>query len=334
MKRLLFEVGFLLLMVCVALLTGEVAVRVVHPTPRRVVVVETPDRPFQTRGGVTVWPDTGIGGAARRRLLEDADCALEGAFRVVIAGDSIFNGIGVPAPEVGSVVAKARLREAHPDLPLCVVNLSVPGFSLYQMVARLESRLDDLRPHLVIFQLWSGPPRWPVRLGDRVVMWEGDPADPDLGNPYGLPRAWHAWLFQHSRLYGFAVVAAPADASRPLDLAPHRAFLDRAVEEVEAVGGEAVTVMAAQPSHPWDAQPPALATLHAAFEPWIDAHALQNVRMSEAFAGLDHSVMGLDEIHLNAVGHQALAGLFVDLIEPRLVAWAQEREGTPEPTTP
>ena len=53
-----------------------------------------------------------------------------GAFRVVVMGDSFTEGFGVAADEAFPAQAERLFREAHPDVPLEVVNSGTRGGAL------------------------------------------------------------------------------------------------------------------------------------------------------------------------------------------------------------
>lgn len=92
------------------------------------------------------------------------------AFRVVVVGDSIAFGQGVPEGETLAEQLTARLQSKF-RLPVEAVNLGVPGYDTCQEYWRFKERALPLKPQvalLVYAENDTGPPVFQVK-GDAVV---------------------------------------------------------------------------------------------------------------------------------------------------------------------
>lgn len=302
----------------VAALLAEALVRGLRVPPRRVVFEAANYGPFSELGGVVVWPDHGHA-VDEVAQLEARACDVEGSFRVLVVGDSILNGIGVHAPEVGTV----RLQQAlvAEGVPACVRNLAVPGFSLWQGLARAAPELPTFRPHVVVLELWGGAPVRPVRVGSRVYQPHGQCVDvAGVMNPLGLPSAWNRGLLR-SRLYEAVVLAWPDDCPGARDdLGAFGPVLDGFVAEVRAAGGEVVAVLPTRLDEPIG--PGGRAARDArVWTDWLGRAGVRHVALWDAWAGVDPATIRLDDVHLDPAGHARLAGELRALVAPDVDRW-------------
>lgn len=336
MQRLANVVGVLLSTVLLMLIVGEATVRVTHPTPRRNVFRTEVAGPLTVMDGVPTWRDDATRADGRAATLEDDACDGADAFRVLVLGDSIFNGISVPADEVASVRLARALRAELGERHACVKNLAVPGHSLYQTLARGREAIDTFQPHVVLLELWGGPPRTPILNGTTVYSIEGSPDGARATyNPLSLPSGLHDALMTRSRLYEYTVLAMPAAC--PLceyDLTPHEPLLDGFLARAEAAHATVITFMPAYLFFPLDAQPEQLEMEDAGYLKWIERRGLHNVKLWERWAGTDPESVRIDGCHLNTTGHERLAKDFREEIQPALDAWMAGRVGTGEAAPP
>jgi hypothetical protein len=224
-----FAVTFGLLLLVATAALGEVLVRVWNPPPRRMKVQLSRFAEVRDAGGVPLWFPAFPDEPDRLAVLEGRDCVDDDdAFRVLMLGDSIFHGIDVPVARVSSERLEDLLESRHPGLQVCVVNLAIPGYSMYQAVARGREFWREHDADLVVLELWGGAPREVTVFGDRAYFFEDLPLDgTGLANPMGLPAPLHLRLFTNSRLYEYAVLAWPEVCGGCRhDLEPHRALLD------------------------------------------------------------------------------------------------------------
>lgn len=304
--------------VFVALLAAEVLVRGLRVPPRRVVFEESSYGPFQTSGDVVTWADRGHDAADVERL-EARDCAAEGSFRVLVVGDSIVNGIGLPSSEVATVRLQDRL--VAEGVQACVRNLAVPGFSLWQGLARATPELPTFRPHVVVLELWGGAPVRPARVGSRVYQPHGQCVGADgIMNPLRLPEAWNRALLR-SRLYEAVVLAWPDDCPELRDdLGAFGPVLGAFVGAVREGGGEVLAVLPTRLDEPIG--PGGRAARDArVWTTWLARAGIRHVALWDAWTGVDPGTIRLDDVHLDASGQARLATELHALIAPELERW-------------
>jgi hypothetical protein len=334
MRRLANAIGVLISTVLFTLIVGEAVIRTTNPTPRRNVFRTAVAGPLVLMDGVPTWRDGEANHDDRAAKLEDVACDGVDAFRVLVLGDSIFNGISVAPDDVASVRLARDLRAELGDAHACVKNLAVPGHSLYQTLARGRDVLDSFKPDVVLMELWGGPPRTPILNGTTVYSIEGSPdAARQTYNPLGLPGGLHDALMTRSRLYEYSVLALPAACPMCVfDLTPHEPMLDDFLARVDAQHGKVITFMPAYLFFPLDAQPKQLEMEDEGYLKWIARHGLENVKLWDAWKGTDPATIRIDGCHLNAAGHELLAKSYLDALRPQVDAWKAARAGTVRPT--
>lgn len=310
----------ILLMLGIALGSAEALIRILHPAPRRNIVRASMVGELYELEGIPLWSDPGRGAE-----LADLDCPTDGAFRIMVLGDSIFNGMTLPANQLATGVLATGLRERWPDRRFCVSNLAISGFSPIQSAARGRSRLTEFAPHLVLFELWGGPPRTPVRIDDTVYVFDGVPVDDDgVANLLGLPTGMSAGLLRVSSLYAYAAAAWPDQRTfdEAFDLSAHHPMLDDMKARVEAGGGELVAVLPSYLNRPFDDQPEALQFEHAGYLAWAASRDVPVVKLWEELAHLDSATLGMDGVHFNVAGHAAVGEVLLEVVAPRVERWA------------
>jgi lysophospholipase L1-like esterase len=100
--------------------------------------------------------------------------------------------------------------------------------------------------------------------------------------------------------------------------------LDAFVAQVQTGGGEVVTVMPARLSESFGGQH-RVARDNQGWESWLAKAGVRNVRLWEAWAGQDPAALALDEVHLDADGHAALAVTLDALVAPAFERWEASR---------
>ena len=109
-----------------------------------------------------------------------------GALRILVIGDSVSFGVGVPPDSIFSAVLERRLRDIEPTVE--VINMGVAGYLASEEMIILRRLGLDREPDILI---------WQLHLNDLIVI-------ENLGTPTmrtGIPR----WLLKDSRLLKWAV---------------------------------------------------------------------------------------------------------------------------------
>jgi hypothetical protein len=306
------------------LVTAEALVRVLQPPPRRNLVRAEEVGGFREVGGVWVWSD-GDPEGPRARALQARDCPMADAFRVVVTGSSVLNGVSLPAASTPGVLLQRRLEALAQGRPVCVVNLAVHGFLTLQALAVAEDAVVRLDPHVVVLEVFSSG-HVPARAGALVMPVAGEPGDPWLGNPLHVPERVHVVLASHTRLYPLVLAALP-DPPSPLGAVPPWIFerTARLDERLRARGGALVLV---RPAHLDDAP----TTPHEAdravdqlWRDWATPRGLSVLAFRDLFAGRTTAPLRIDPVHLSAAGSDVVAGALAEAVEPRLRVWLTTR---------
>ncbi len=325
----------LTLLLGMTLLVAEALVRVLDPFPR-VLVVRTPYfLDVRTLDGIPVWAHQ----SGRKRLwtrarefatgllrprhpsteprrwdvVENLDCASD--TRVLVLGDSIFHGIGLPAAEVASVLWQQRLRAEGIDA--CVHNLSVPGYNVYTQTARATEAVPMLRPRLVVFEVWGGEPRPPTRVGDTIYFFEDLEVDATgLPNPLGLPAPLNRGLLRTSDFYEYALLASTprCESCRP-GWGAALPRLDRLRADIATQGGELVFAI---PAYLQGGRAGREASENAPLLEYAARHEVPVLRLWEALDPAALQSYAMDSVHLNAAGQGALAEIWHRELTPYL----------------
>ena len=162
MKLLQSKIALTIASLCVALLIAEVAIRLFHLAPDYKFypgpLIAQDDYDYTLRpnhrghqGDVPVWTD-----ARGMRIATTGDEArgkIENAYRVLILGDSLPFGWGVPYEDTFVFLLKQEIRKDRPNA--AVWNASVPGYSTWHEHLYLKSHVDKLQPNLVILCLFA-----------------------------------------------------------------------------------------------------------------------------------------------------------------------------------
>lgn len=128
----------------------------------------------------------------------------EGAFRILVVGDSFAWGDGVHYEDAFPNRLDVRLNAvAHGD-QFEVINWSRPGWNTVRQVRSLESRLDELNPDLLILGFVLNDPEPADRKELERMLQPVESRLPGLGPS--------TWLFDNSRLY--ALIWTRLESSR------------------------------------------------------------------------------------------------------------------------
>lgn len=235
--------------------TVELAVRVLRPTPRLLVV--TPTRVGDGRGqafevvdGQPLWRD--LGSDARR------DPACDPAWpEVWLLGTSVTFGIGL-APEA-TMGPHLQADLAARGAQACVRNFAQPGYGAAARIVEARRELAaGRRPAIVVWESWENDPvvLTPIdgtayALSDVATDAGGWPAP-----PLPVPLAMHHLLFGRSRAWWYTTLAL-VRFDEQASAASWRVYLDerlpRFVDEVEAVGAHIIVAIVPRLDRPFEA---------------------------------------------------------------------------------
>ncbi|MCB9679963.1 MAG: hypothetical protein H6733_00700 [Alphaproteobacteria bacterium] len=307
------------------LLLAEVGIRVARPTPPVQVVRTDAALQVDLSTSVPLWRDQPDTDGALRHL----DCPADGTLDVVLAGDSIWYDIdaGHRADTVGFVLQ--RLLADHAP-PVCVLNLSQPGYLPYQQLEEVRRLAATRTPDLVLFTVWK-PDEVFTRVGDDLMQLDrlrrdalGTPILPGVPVPDGLRRA----LFAHSHLWRFASLAL-ADRVQAVP-PPGAGYLDAATW-LAGHGIDAVFVAMAPLDVPFAETAAARARAweghadhdfearQATLRRQVEAMGLGWVDVATALQDEDVTALRLDTCcHYAHAGHAAMAATLAPEVRERL----------------
>jgi hypothetical protein len=312
-------VGGLAAALCVAFLTGEAVIRVVRPAPRTQVIRPGHFYELSDHDGIPVWswPDHDEEPAHIRR--HGLDCRDDADIKIVVAGDSIFHGIGVPVEKTSAWQLTARINERFPGKRACVINIAEPAHSLYVQAPLIHGLLDDLQPDVLILELWGGLPRTPTRFDDTIYYFQGATLDanglPDL---FGIPAVAHAALWRRSQLWEYVHLAMLPPPSRSVDSEKQAwKVLDDLHAHAARAGTQTVRVLPSFLNRPFADQVllPELFGMDWYLR-WEQERELSSVKLWDALSHLDPLTLGIDACHFNETGHIALTQVFEDAVVP------------------
>lgn len=215
MASLWRRLGFSLVVVSiVAPILVELGVRAWDPTPRRMVIRPGPELVVETVQGVPLWyvPQ-------HAEVLRNEAC--EQALRVVIVGDSILKGWGVPLESSWSM----RWREQAEARQVCVHNYASSGYGHAEEWALVQDVVPELKPQVLVYEVYALAHRdnseVQQRLGANIFDLRGLPLDEDgVPNVTGLPGLLNRPLFLYSHAYQYVTLSGGDATSTVSDYVP------------------------------------------------------------------------------------------------------------------
>jgi len=210
--------------VVVAVLIGEVGIRVVAPQPLQHIqlddqlyFVNRPSARFRYARENEYSVDVAYNAWGFRGPIPDPSPA-PGVTRILLVGDSQTEGLQVPYEETYGAVLRRDLERLLPDRRFEVINLAVSAYGTHQEVLTLRRYGARLRPCWVVLGLYPGND-----LSDNVRL----PLVTEDAGGVGLAehrftfarRLWlgtKIWLASISHLYTLSVWQIKALLSRPL----------------------------------------------------------------------------------------------------------------------
>lgn len=118
----------------------------------------------------------------------------QGAFRILVVGDSFAWGDGVYYEDAFPFRMETRLGAISRGDRFEVINWSRPGWNTLRQLRSLEPRLEDLDPDLVVLAFVLNDPEPVERSELEAMLSAAEGREPEKG--------LSSWLFRTSRLYG------------------------------------------------------------------------------------------------------------------------------------
>ena len=168
MKRILGNGILVLFSICVCLVLMEVYFSSVSTKSLPPGLTMThPERRYELKPG---FEDEIYGvpfriNSSGLRDVERDICRAENCFQILVLGDSITFGPGVPLAETFPKIVEAKLQSVS-SCNVQVFNLGVPSYNTVQEVRYLEEIHDAYLPHLVVLEYTAGNDSNPVPTDD------------------------------------------------------------------------------------------------------------------------------------------------------------------------
>lgn len=163
------------------------------------------------------------------RMREIPERKPEGAFRILVLGDSIAYGIGVPPDATFSAVLEAKLREKHPGRAIEVLNSGVISYNTEQQLDWLIQRGMKFEPDaIVVAHCPNDVHATPIvfRVGDHLRYFR----------PGGDADDHNSFLIEHSALY--RAVLAAAEIRKAKDAGAYRPNVNLTFNLLHDPGGQ------------------------------------------------------------------------------------------------
>ena len=272
---------------------------------------------YEIVDGVPVFEPSNVNKAGH---LNEGCLTDEGA-DVLLVGDSIFYGILLKPEDTLAPALSQRLR--RPDgSAACVVNLSVPGFTLQQEAAVLKRSLTRYTPRVVVLEIWHNSPHIYREVGSILYNFGSLSVDHGVPNPLKLSGTFNRSLFEQSRLWR-KVVELMASQYRQGATAALWADLLRELDQLRVAlieqDVQLVLAFATPLSTPWRPGEDKRGTAFAEVAQWGERHRISMVRFEDLMGHRPVEDVRLDTCcHLNAEGTFLLADGLTSVLQPMI----------------
>ncbi|MBI3782469.1 MAG: SGNH/GDSL hydrolase family protein [Deltaproteobacteria bacterium] len=306
-----FQLGLLILSgIFTGLGTGELILRI-HPLQPRTQIVR--QGTLRLSGGVPVWEEQPA--VVHRECVEQHPERI----RILFVGSSITYGSG-KLDEFTSFTAllEDRLNALRPAPGFCVLNFAQPGFGFEQKWAMAREQVPIYHPAVTLLEHWDGQWYHYSLLGDAAYATRGMTlrADGFPGMPC-VPDFLNQYLFLHSRLYQYTVIAlAHDDGSGPES--PRRFVRDTlagVAPTLRVMGTRPVYYMATTLDRPFADRRPVQENWQDPIRQLGQVEGVPVYSLAEELKDSDYLDLRQDSCcHFNLAGHEALAKVFERIV--------------------
>lgn len=302
---------------CLAAGTGEIAVRLAHPTPRAQLIrgggAAHEAYEIAMRHGQPTWKEEGS--------VERENHACVAPVKVAMFGSSITFGTSYSAGEVMSAFLQRDLDAAEPGR-FCVHNWGQAAFTGASKLALATDVLPETRPAVVLWELWDNDPGSFTMVGKDAWNFAELRTGTD-GLPWLIHPPGHAALFAHSQLYAFATVALSPLAPGGKDALWGRyidEFLPRLESLVHESGSQLVFWVPAYLDRPFASSAAHRSQYVARVVAWAEPRGVPVLFMAEALGDTAVESVRHDTCcHLNPLGHELAAKAMAPLVRAAAV---------------
>jgi len=276
---------------------------------------------YEIMDNVPVWKASG----PETLTVRNDDCATDRPANIVLLGDSIFYGVRLRPEDTLGLSLSRSLKRAD-DSAACVVNLSIPGFTLQQEVAVLKHNWEQLKPSIVVLEIWHNSPHRVTEVGGKVfnfgrlVVDEGG-----IPNPFNVPSSMNRSLFTNSALWrraieGFANKGVMA--SQQWEDTLH--VIENFHSWLNERDIELVLVFATKLGTPWSEGREIERRSYSTVAEWAEASATPTLWFEDVLSGQDVEDVRLDTCcHLNQTGMALVSESLSKMLQPMLLETAK-----------
>lgn len=316
-----------LVLAVVALVICLAVVEVVcHRTPHtRWQVVQD----FELIDGIPVY---GMAAGQGEGVRNDA-CLTEDGADVLLLGDSILHGVLLEDRETLGPRLSQALKHADGSRA-CVVNASIPGFTLANEWAVLKRDWGRYTPKVVVLQIWHNTPFEYRVIGDKLYNFGPLLLDDGVPNPLRALGAVNRALFERSALWRHIVertasARVPGRASeRFWGVLPTLDLLHQWLADRDA---QLVLAYATPLSEPWDMRARRDRDDFQVVRGWAEEKQVPSLWFSDILSSQPVEAVRLDTCcHLNADGMAMVSDAMEIILQPML----DDLLGGPTPEEP
>lgn len=149
----------------------------------------------------------------------------EDSYRIVIIGDSVAQGQGIPREGAFGKLLEKRLNSHDPDRPVESINLARSGYSTSQEIVILEAEGLRYQPDLILWSYVLNDPAHPVY----------DDANGRLGRYFYEPR-WYTVHFIRKKLFRVRMRIAEAECRDEYHALLHCAHREQVARQIAQLG--------------------------------------------------------------------------------------------------
>jgi hypothetical protein len=272
--------------------------------------------------GVPTWKQNPQESALRWNL----DCFRERpeAPRVAIMGSSILYGVRLEYEDSLGPQLSQHIQEDLGEEP-CITNLSEAGFTFQTQWARAQAELPQIKPDVLIWEIWSNSPMEFRVLGEDAYNFGRLELD-SLGfpNPLGLSPGINHTLLEYSGLWRYLVLGS-TDETQVRSSTVWETFVNREltmlIDWTEAEGIDLILVFCPSLNDDFDAVAERSEASYGYAERLGIERGLSMVYLAREFSGLDPVPLRLDPCcHFNSVGMAEVSERVAPLVGYRLAS--------------
>lgn len=274
---------------------------------------------FQVVDDILVWETTG----PESDDVANLACAEDESADVMILGDSILYGVRLDPKDTLGLSLSHSLKKTDGS-NACVVNLSIPGFTLDQEILVAETDWNALKPKIVVLEIWQNTPHRMIAAGDRAYNFGHLVVDDNgIPNPFNIPSSINLSLFSNSALW---IRLVEGSAKSKLGREETKQQWNVTLDDIAAFhdwlndrNAQLVLVFATALKHPWSEGRSIERTWYSIVQNFADTQQIPTLWFDEILSSQNVEDVRLDECcHLNEKGMALVSDSLTQTLQPLL----------------